>query len=156
MSRPSAKDAGPITRKQQVAALRTMKAQEVAEHVASHIREAVKQEVEKQVGVLKSTMLDLIDRVMNLETDDIPPPCDFTRYTCNKCGYIGDTSEHENCRYSAAAVPILRVINEGDSPDRPKGTEAPAVPEDDEVVPDPVIEGEADSGDDPKEDDAGR
>jgi hypothetical protein len=46
-----------------------MKAQEVATVVADQIRDAVKQEVETQVGALKSTMLNLIDRVIDLESN---------------------------------------------------------------------------------------
>ncbi len=56
-----------LTRRQGVVALRTLKAQEVAENVAGSIREAVKQEVELQLGAIKDTMFDLIDRVVKLE-----------------------------------------------------------------------------------------
>lgn len=57
----------PITRRQQVLALRQMKAEEVAANLADKIREAVKQEVEKQSKVLRDTMFDLMDRVDDLE-----------------------------------------------------------------------------------------
>lgn len=69
MSKRSAKPAGPITRRQQVAAIRQVKGQEIAEAVSTKIREAVKQEVEQQLSVIKSTMLDLIDRVVDLEQE---------------------------------------------------------------------------------------
>lgn len=68
MSKKSAKPAGPVTRRQQVEALRKLKGQEIAENVAQNIREAVKSEVETQLKAIKDTMLSLIDRVIDLET----------------------------------------------------------------------------------------
>lgn len=58
-----------LTRKQQVAALRTLKAQEVADNVAGSIRDAVKQEVELQLGSIKDVMMELIDSVSKLEKE---------------------------------------------------------------------------------------
>lgn len=57
----------PITRRQQVEALRTMKANEVASHLADRIREAVRQEVERQLQALRDTMVSCLDRIMDLE-----------------------------------------------------------------------------------------
>lgn len=67
MSKKSTKPAGPVTRRQQVEALRRLKGQEIAENVAQNIREAVKSEVETQLKTITTTMLSLIDRVMDLE-----------------------------------------------------------------------------------------
>ncbi len=61
------KPVGPITRRQQVAAVRQIKGQEIAAAVADSIREAVKQEVETQLRSITNPMLDLIDRVVDLE-----------------------------------------------------------------------------------------
>jgi hypothetical protein len=44
-----------------------MKADEVAERLADNIRQAVKDEVAGQLKPIKDTMLDLIDRVVDLE-----------------------------------------------------------------------------------------
>lgn len=71
MSKKSAKPAGPVTRKQQVAALRTLKTQQVASAVAQNIREAVKAEVETQLKAIRDTILSLIDRVLDLETTSV-------------------------------------------------------------------------------------
>lgn len=68
MSKKSAKVAGPITRRQQVAAVRQIKGAEIAAAVATNIREAVKQEVETQFKSIKDTMLDLIARAVDLES----------------------------------------------------------------------------------------
>lgn len=51
-----------------MAALRTLKAEEVAEHVADSIRQAVQQEVVVQLGKIKIEMLNLIDKVVELES----------------------------------------------------------------------------------------
>lgn len=69
MSKPSSKPAGPITRRQQVAALRKIKTQEVAEAVASMITGNVREEVDRQLTGIKDTMFDLIDRMVGLESD---------------------------------------------------------------------------------------
>ncbi len=66
MSKRSAKPAGPITRRQQVAAVRQIKSDEIAAAVGKDVRHAVKQEVEVQLKVIKDTMLSLIDRVVDL------------------------------------------------------------------------------------------
>ncbi len=50
---------GPITRRQQIAAICRMKEQEIAAAVAERIREVVKQEVELQLGAIKETIMDL-------------------------------------------------------------------------------------------------
>jgi hypothetical protein len=71
VSKKSTKPAGPITRRQQVESLRCLKTQEVAKAVAQNIREAVEQVVEEGLQKIKATMLDLIDRVMELEQRDV-------------------------------------------------------------------------------------
>ena len=58
-----------LTRKQQVAALRSMKTQEIAGRVAENIQEAVKQEVELQLATTKDAVFDLIDTVVKLEKE---------------------------------------------------------------------------------------
>ena len=67
MSKKSAKPAGPITRRQQVAAIRQVKGQEIASAVAKNIREAVSQEVDLQLKKIKDTVLEMIDRVAQCE-----------------------------------------------------------------------------------------
>jgi len=72
MSKRSARtrvEPGLVTRKQQVRAVRDIKTQEVAKAVAGRIEEAVKSEVAAQLGVIKDTMLNLIDRVVELESN---------------------------------------------------------------------------------------
>ena len=66
---------GPITRRQQVAAVRQIKGQEIAAAVADNIREAVSQEVETQLQRIKDAMLSLIDRVVDLEQREILRDC---------------------------------------------------------------------------------
>lgn len=67
MSRRSEQRAGPITRRQQVAAVKQLKGEEIAAAVAKDIRAAVSQEVETHLGRITDTMLQLIDRVVDLE-----------------------------------------------------------------------------------------
>lgn len=67
MSKRSTKEAGPVTRRQQVAAVKQLKGEEIAAAVAKDIRAAVSQEVEAQLGKITDTMFQLIDRVVNLE-----------------------------------------------------------------------------------------
>ena len=71
MSKRSAKPAGPVTRKQQVAALRATKGQEVAAsvavQVASQMKELVDKAVEAKFKSVLDTMTDLIDY---LEADE--------------------------------------------------------------------------------------
>lgn len=110
MSKRSAKAAGPITRRQQVESLRRMKAQEVAASAEVTIRDAVRQVVEEELKKVKDTMLNLIDRVVDLE-------CTLTD----------------------------EAVDDSNGDDRQAGTEAPKVPEGDEVAPGPVAEG-TDSG----------
>ncbi|KKN68066.1 hypothetical protein LCGC14_0455200 [marine sediment metagenome] len=61
------KPIGPITRRQQVAAVRQIKGQEIAAAVADNIREAVSQEVETRLQKVMDTILSLLDRVVDLE-----------------------------------------------------------------------------------------
>ncbi len=117
MSKRSAKVAGPITRRQQIAGLRQMKAQEVAESVAANIRGAVKQAVDEELKKIKDTMLDLIDRVVDLET------------------------KGSDGKPMLMQEPGGTIDRNGDSGQ--EGTEAPEVPEDDEVVPKPIISRDA-------------
>lgn len=56
-----------LTRKQQVAALRSLKAEEVAVAVGADVRHAVRAEVAVQLDKIKTKMLFLIDQVMELE-----------------------------------------------------------------------------------------
>jgi len=56
-----------ITRRQQVAALKQLKGDEIAAAVGKQIREAVKGEVETQLKTLSDTILNLIDRVVECE-----------------------------------------------------------------------------------------
>ena len=120
ISKKSAKVAGPITRRQQVEAQRLLKAQEVAEFVAARIREAVKEEVERFLKPIKDTMLDLIDRVLELEI--------------GTAGGADTTSA------------IVGNGDDSDSSDRPEGEEAPPIPEHDEVVQGPCHDGDYDLG----------
>ena len=161
MSKKSAKVAGPITRRQQVAAVRQIKGAEIAAAVATNIREAVKQEVETQFKSIKDTMLDLIARAVDLESvtyegdshdqserdetlmrtqeDDVVR----VHYVCSKCGWAGsDPREHKNCRYHAIEVPLGKMRNDCDSDDRSERAEALEVQQDDQVVPDERLEGE--------------
>ena len=146
---------GPITRRQQVAAIRQVKGQEIAEAVSTKIREAVDQEVEQQLSVIKSTMLDLIDRGVDLEQQlnvDHRRLEDIETYYCNKCGFISDTSKHASCNYLAVKIMTRKGTRcEGDSDDRPERTEAVAVQQDDEVVQGEVVEGSDRSGEDGEE-----
>lgn len=57
----------PITRRQQVEALRKLKADEVAANLADKIREAVQDEVDRQLKAVKDTVMSTIDRVMDVE-----------------------------------------------------------------------------------------
>lgn len=157
----------PITRRQQIAALRQMKAEEVAANLGDKIREAVRQEVNQQLKAVKDTVLNCIDRVMEVEAkiaqwDDDEPvtdaemaevdkTLDARKYHCNKCGYLGDTSKHDGCDYFAVEIPVLRKINEGDSDDRPERAETTEVSDDTKVVREPVVEGPDDSGQDSEE-----
>ncbi len=121
MSKPSAMrnrltDKRPLqelTRRQQVAALRTMKAEEVAANVAGHIRDAVKQEVETQLKSLKDTMFQLIDRVVEME------------------GEIDKLREHKARTW----------CDEGNSDSGSERAEAPPIPKDNEVVQEPGEQG---------------
>lgn len=155
-------DPGPITRRQQVAAIRQIKGQEIASAVASNIREAVKDEVDRQLKAVKDTVLNMIDRVVELEGrlpvedtlqthEQIIPQGTPLKFHCMKCGYLGDTEEHENCDYLAAALPTVRVKHERDRDDRPERAEGSAVQQVDEVVPDEGLEGEDRNGEDGEE-----
>ena len=160
--RERGQDPGPITRRQQVAAIRQIKGQEIATAVASNIREAVKQEVEQQLKAIKDTMFDMIDRIVDMEgrlpvedtlqvSEQIIPQGTPLKFYCMKCGYLGDTEEHENCSYLAAALPTLRVKHEGDGDDRPERAEGSEVQQVDEVVPDEGLYREDHNGEDGEE-----
>jgi hypothetical protein len=150
--RARGQDPGPITRRQQVAAIRQIKGNEIASAVAERIREAVKDEVDRQLKPLKDTMFDLIDRVAELEGTALAPdtePTNDLKFHCNKCGWIGDKEGHAGCSYLAVPVPVLRKINdERDSDDRPERAEGTEVLEVDEVVPDEGLEREDRDGED--------
>ncbi len=161
MSKKSAKPAGPITRRQQVAAIRQVKGQEIAEAVSTRIREAVQQEVEQQLSGIKSTMFDLLDRVVELEQggeenpklledyEDLNAFVPAARFVCNKCNYCGDTSVHTaitGCSYLAH-----EVTDASDSDDRSERTEAVAVQQDAEVAQGAVVKGSDRSGEDGEE-----
>lgn len=134
MSKPSAKPAPlVITRKQQIAALRTMKAQEVASNVAKHIREAVEQEVEKQLAGIKASWLGLIDKVADMEARN----------------NLGTLSEGEQ-NY------LKKERDEGDSNDRQERAEALEVQQDIEVVPNKGLKGGDHNGGDGAEGPASR
>lgn len=152
-------DPGPITRRQQVAAIRQLKGEEIASAVATTIREAVKQEVELQIKAIKDTMFDLIDRVVGLEErlpvgdtllthKQVIPEDTLLKFHCVKCGYLGDSEEHEDCSYLAVALPVLRVKHERDSDDRPERAEGSEVQQVDEVVPDEGLDQENCNGGD--------
>lgn len=103
MSKRSAKPAGPVTRKQQVAALRATKGQEVAAsvavQVASQMKELVDKAVEAKFKSVLDTMTDLIDRVVALENPpeeydeeldlDEAEPSEGSRFHCRTCGFLG-------------------------------------------------------------------
>lgn len=152
-------DPGPITRSQQVAAIRQIKGQEIATAVASNIREAVKQEVGTQLKAIKDTMLNMIDRVVDIEgrlpaedtlqvSEQIIPQGTPLKFHCRKCGYLGDTEEHENCNYLATALPTLGAKHERNSDDRQERAEGSEVLKVDEVVSDKGLEGENRNGED--------
>ena len=127
-----------LTRKQQVAALRTLKAQEVAENVAGSIRDAVKQEIELQLGSIKETMFELIDTVTKIEER----VCVDEEETSNELPDYGMSSEasyYEDVRHK-------REQDESNSLDRQQGTEAPEIPGDPEVVQGSGIEESDDCG----------
>ncbi len=71
MSKKSAKPAGPVSRKQQVEALRATKTQEIAASVAaqvsSQMKTMVSEAVEAKFKAVMDTVIDLIDRVVALE-----------------------------------------------------------------------------------------
>lgn len=113
-----------VTRRQQVAALRQVKGNEIAEAVAGEIREAVKQEVETQLKPIKSTMMDLIDRVMDLESEVLG-----LRRACIE--KVVGTEEHES-----------------DSDSGSKRAEASPIQQDHEVVPESMLYGGDHSGQD--------
>jgi len=155
-------DPGPITRRQQVAAIRQIKGQEIATAVASNIRDAVKQEVETQLKAIKDTMLDMIDRVVDMEGrlpvedtllthEQIIPKDTPLKFHCMKCGFLGDTEEHDNCDYLANALPVVRVNHEGDGDDRQERAEGSEVQQVDEVVPDEGFDREDRNGEDGEE-----
>ena len=122
MSKRSAKPAGPVTRKQQVAALRTTKGQEVAAsvavQVAAQMKELVNKAVEAKFKSVLDTMTDLIDRVVGLENppeeydeeldlDELEPePSEWVRFHCRTCGFLGTTlvDHDETC----AGKPICK------------------------------------------------
>ena len=114
MSKKSAKSVGPITRRQQVAAIQQVKGQEIATAVANNIRDAVKQEVETQLRSIKDTMFALIDRVIVLEA--LPH---------DKIVLLEDKWR----------------TDESDSVDRPERAEAIPVQQDDQVVPEKGLDG---------------
>jgi len=122
--RARGQDPGPITRAQQVAAMRQIKGQEIAEAVSNNIREAVKQEVETQLKSIKDTVLDMIDRVVDCEA-----------------------------RQNAVLMQRVKdeVTDEGDGDDRPERTEALPVLQDTEVVSDERFVGQDCSGEDGEE-----
>lgn len=62
----------PVTRKQQMESLRKLKAEEIAEKLAENIREAVSEEVERVLQPFKSTVLQLVDRMVEIERIDEP------------------------------------------------------------------------------------
>lgn len=135
MSKRSAKPPGPITRRQQVAAIRQVKGQEIATAVAGTIRDAVKQEVETQLKTIKDTMFDLIDRVEN---------------------YCQETEEVVN--FLTKAVSDLEeevYMNEGDGDSGPKRTEASSVQQDNQVVSESFEQGHGLGCEDPAQDSPG-
>lgn len=70
MSKRSTQTAGPITRRQQVAAFKAMKGQEIAEAVGEKIRSATAEEVERQLAPIVKTILESLDRIKALEIQD--------------------------------------------------------------------------------------
>ncbi len=58
---------GPVTRRQQVAAVKQIKGMEIAEAVGEKIRAAVRDEVTEQLKTITATMFDCIDRVVECE-----------------------------------------------------------------------------------------
>lgn len=98
-----------ITRRQQTEALRQMKAKEVASHVVGDIRSAVKQVVEEELGKIKTTMLSLIDRVLDLES--------------NVAGLRGPPEPEE-----------METASDSNSNDRHEREETPSVPEHDKMA----------------------
>lgn len=156
----------PITRRQQVEALRRLKADEVAANLADKIREAVRQEVEIQLKAVRDTVLNCIDRTMDLEkmvqdwttaeedgpvtaamqSATVEPANRAPVYHCNKCGYIGPDQQHEGCGYLGLLVAGVEGHHESDSADRQERAATAEVSIDDAVVREPVIEGEDDPG----------
>ena len=137
MSKPSSKRTVPnghVTRKQQVRALKELKAQEIGENVADRIREAVKDEVSKQLKPIVDTMTDLIDRVLDLET--------------HQAKTFAPTATVESGQMGSASVPTLEVPNEGDGSSGQPGEETAEVPVDDQVVQGPSSEGDDPPGTD--------
>ena len=122
MSKRSAKPAGPVTRKQQVAALRATKGQEVtasvAVQVAAQMKELVDKAVEAKFKSVLDTMTDLIDRVVGLENppeeydeeldlDELEPePSEGIRFHCRTCGFLGtNLVDHDE---TCAGKPICK------------------------------------------------
>lgn len=127
---------GPITRRQQTEALRQIKGHEIAKAVSDRIRDAVDQQVETCLKAIKDTMLNLIDRVTDIEArqnavlmrrvkDSTPTPV----FVCNKCGYCGETPGHDDCNYTA-----FEVKDESDSDSGQERAETVPVLEDVKVV----------------------
>ena len=128
MSKRSAKPAGPVTRKQQVEALRATKGQEVAAsvavQVAAQMKELVDKAVEAKFKSVLDTITDLIDRVGDLESvcyeDGERPsqdeeveasPMNNIRYHCTHCGYIGPEPDHDDCPMMACLLVTPDEVN---------------------------------------------
>lgn len=118
--RERGQDPGPITRRQQVAAIRQIKGDEIAAAVSERIREAVKQEVEMQLKTVKDTMLDCLDRVVEcefkLEAADIRRAHDE-----------GDGDDRQERTEDAPVLKVAEVVPdeglEGEDCDREDGAE---------------------------------
>jgi len=129
---------GPITRRQQLAVIRQLKGQEIAASVAKNIWEAVTETVDIQLKAIRDTMLDLIDRVVDIEArlPEVDTLQTTNKFHCVQCGYVGDSAEHETCGYLAIPLPTVRVRHEGDCDNRQERAEGSAVQQINEVVSD--------------------
>lgn len=144
------KPPGPITRRQQVEAVRQVKGQEIAAAVADRIRDAVKQEVKLQLKVVKDTMFMLIDRVTEVEArqsvvlmrraqdEVVEGTSDGARY-------------HEDMKRN-----LKRVRDESNGTDRQEREEGSEVQQDSEVVQGTFESGTDCFGEDEEEGPAGR
>ncbi len=105
MSKRSAKPAGPVTRRQQVAAVKQIKGMEIAEAVGEKIRAAVKDEVTEQLKTITSTMLDCIDRVVECEAKQ-------NAVLMRRVQDEGDSSDRPERTEAVEIQPIVDVAQE--------------------------------------------